>query len=319
VLRVLIYVALGAVVVPGCAGQQRNLVRQNKLLQGQVSRLRADARGDRVKMRDLRNENFLLKDRLDTARIERDRIGVPTLPVETLTPEPKREQAATEPKRAHPDYQVVGVDRNGAEIVYMGEATKNTSIRPKLIRSGSSGSSASARNDNRRLAPIPKVDDRLPVSKSIPTIDNQMRKASASSSGRRVTGGDARADYHRYYAALRAGNHAYAITGFRNFIKRYPHHDYTDNAQYWLGEAFYDRKDYEKALVEFRRVVVRYPRGNKVPDALLKIGYCYVSLKQVDRARATFKQILTVYPKGRAAELATEQLAKLAKLQAKAN
>ena len=120
---------------------------------------------------------------------------------------------------------------------------------------------------------------------------------------------------HRSYTALRAGNHAYAITGFRNFIKRYPRHDYADNAQYWLGEAFYDRKDYDKALAEFRRVVTRYPRGNKVPDALLKIGYSYTSLKQLSKARSAFKQIVTVYPKGRPAELASAQLAKLSKTQ----
>lgn len=296
-------------------------MQQNRLLERQLAQLRAEARQNRNVIRDLKNENFVLKDRIETAKVERDRIGIPRLPVETR--EPAVAAAPVKPKR--PGYEVVGVDRNGAEIVYVGDAAKNESIRPRLIASGRSETSSSSSDrsstssssgateytrDGRPLAPVPTVDERLPVSKSIPTIANQLRKAAPTSV---PAGGiaDPQADYRRYYAALRAGNHAYAITGFRNFIKRYPDHDYADNAQYWLGEAFYDRKDYAAALVEFRRVVARYPRGNKVPDALLKIGYCYTSLKEPAKARAALQQIITVYPKGRAAELANTQLAKL--------
>ncbi len=301
--RLYLYVALIAVAAPGCAGSQHNAKQQNLLLQAQVSQLRAQSRRDRMKLRDLKNENFVLKDRIDSAKVERTRIGIPTLPVETRTPEPGTTTAAKTSKR--PGYEVVGVDRNGAEIVYMGAAAKNESIRPKITMSGTPNRTRSGR----RLAPVPVVTDRLPVSKSIPTIHNQLSKTVPSVPG--SVGADPQADYRRYYAALRAGNHAYAITGFRNFIKRYPSHDYADNAQYWLGEAYYDRKDYEKALVEFRRVVTRYPRGNKVPAALLKIGYCYTSLKQPSKARQAFTQLKTVYPKGRPAELASAQLAKL--------
>jgi len=282
-------------------------MQKNRLLSAQVAQLRAEARADRNKLRDLRNENFLLKDRIDTAKVERTRIGIPKLPVETRRPDPTTTTTAAA-NNSRPGYQVVGVDRHGSEIVYVGAASRNDSIRPKITGHGSPERTRSGR----RLESVPVVTDRLPVSKSIPTIQNQLNKTTT-----RVTGpvSDPQTDYQRYYRALRAGNHAYAITGFRNFIKRYPRHDYADNAQYWLGEAFYDRKDYDKALSEFRRVVTRYPRGNKVPDALLKIGLTYTSLKQPAKARSTFKQIVTVYPKGRPAELASAQLAKLSKTQ----
>ena len=115
----------------------------------------------------------------------------------------------------------------------------------------------------------------------------------------------------RYYEALRAGNHAYAVTGFRNFVERFPGHDFADNAQYWLGEAFYDQKDYKSALVEFRKVVDNHPQGNKVPDALLKVGYCYSQLAEVDKAKQVWQQVLQVYPKSNPAALAATKLSEL--------
>ena len=123
--------------------------------------------------------------------------------------------------------------------------------------------------------------------------------------------GDPRAEYQRYYEALRAGNHSYAVTGFRNFVERFPGHDFADNAQYWLGEAFYDQKRYKSALVEFRKVVDNHPQGNKVPDALLKLGYCYSQLGEVDKAKQVWQQVLQVYPKSNPAALAATKLSEL--------
>src|SRR6185503_10670945 len=77
--------------------------------------------------------------------------------------------------------------------------------------------------------------------------------------------------YRRSLEALRGGRHADAETGFREFLRLFPGHDFADNAQYWLAECSYDQKDYPTALREFRRVQEKYPQGNKVPDALLKV------------------------------------------------
>ena len=97
----------------------------------------------------------------------------------------------------------------------------------------------------------------------------------------------------------------------REFLKKYPDSSLADNAQYWLGEAYYDQRNYEQALTEFRRVVKRYPSGNKAPDALLKIGYCYAKLGDVAAARDVLAQVVEVYPKTAAARLATKRLEEL--------
>jgi tol-pal system protein YbgF len=120
--------------------------------------------------------------------------------------------------------------------------------------------------------------------------------------------GDARASYQRAVAALRAGQHDDAALALRAFVQRYPGHDLADNAQYWLGEAFYDRKDFTRALAEFRATVDRFPGGNKVPDAMLKMGYCYLAMGQDDKARFTLQQVVAIYPGGEPALLAQQRL-----------
>jgi tol-pal system protein YbgF len=125
----------------------------------------------------------------------------------------------------------------------------------------------------------------------------------------RSDGSDAAGEEYRAAVELvKAGKTTDAVTALRAFLKNYPRHEYADNAQYWLGEAFYAQKDYPRALSEFRRVVEVYPRGNKVPDALLKVGYCYQAMGQGDKARAVLEQVVNIYPRSEPATLAAKRL-----------
>ena len=94
-------------------------------------------------------------------------------------------------------------------------------------------------------------------------------------------------------------------------MRRFPHHDYADNAQYWLGECFYDQKRYDKAAPEFRAVVQRWPTGNKAPDALVKLGFSLLALGEIDKGHSTLREVPTAYPRTEAARLASERLAQL--------
>ena len=44
------------------------------------------------------------------------------------------------------------------------------------------------------------------------------------------------------------------------------------NAQYWLGETYYVRKDYENAATAFALGYQKYPKSAKAADDLLKLG-----------------------------------------------
>ncbi|MDP2970605.1 MAG: outer membrane protein assembly factor BamD, partial [Deltaproteobacteria bacterium] len=59
---------------------------------------------------------------------------------------------------------------------------------------------------------------------------------------------------------------------FEAFLKQYPNMELSDNAQFWIGETYFLKKDFEKAILEYEKVIVKYPEGDKVSSALLKQG-----------------------------------------------
>lgn len=95
-----------------------------------------------------------------------------------------------------------------------------------------------------------------------------------------------------------------AVLEFMDFIAKYPKHQLTANAQYWIGEAYYAQRDYQQALVEFQKMVAQYAKGSKAPDALLKIGLCYRALYDPARAQEIWAQLLQEHPGSEAARKA---------------
>lgn len=117
--------------------------------------------------------------------------------------------------------------------------------------------------------------------------------------------------YNRAFESLKAGEYGSAITQFRDFMTVYPTSGLLENAQYWIGEAFYVTRDYDQALAAFRAVGERWPNSQKAADALLKTGYTQFEQKQLGAARATLQQVQQRYPGSEAARLAGERLARL--------
>lgn len=288
--------------------------------------MRAESHADKSTIRDLQNQVFVLKDKLETAEVAAGRAPgqVPRLPVEVLGP--AAPGAAKDPPPGDSDLselgdgaRVVGMTDDGTEIVYVGDAAAGKAAPPADPDPDPSGTTDApprprAIRTPPHLEPVPTTSDRLAVDREVPKVSAVAAHAPRPAPRPdRPDPRDPRAEYQAAVDALKQGDHAAAIAGLREFVRRYPDHDYADNAQYWLGEAYYDQKDYKRALEEFRKTVERYPRGNKVPDALLKVGFCYAALGQIDQARATLEQVVSVYPKSAPAELAASRLDTLGK------
>jgi tol-pal system protein YbgF len=118
--------------------------------------------------------------------------------------------------------------------------------------------------------------------------------------------------YTQAFDALKAGSYSVAITGFKDFLGTYPASPLAENAQYWLGEAYYVNHDYEAAAAAFRVVLKKWPDSRKAPDALLKLGYTQYAQKQYAAARATLTEVTRKYPGSDSAKLAAERLRRVA-------
>jgi tol-pal system protein YbgF len=119
------------------------------------------------------------------------------------------------------------------------------------------------------------------------------------------------AAYVQAFGALKSQNYAASIAGFKQYLATYPTSDLADNAQYWLGEAYYVTRDYDNAAVAFRTVGERWPNSRKAPDALVKLGFTQFELKNYSQARATLTLVTQRYPDTEAAHLAADRLKRL--------
>jgi tol-pal system protein YbgF len=86
-----------------------------------------------------------------------------------------------------------------------------------------------------------------------------------------------------------------AIASFQELIEINPRHSLADNAQWWIGEAYYAQGEYQKALEAFQQVF-DLGDGNKSAYAQLRLGYCYFHLEQKEAARTAFQKVIACYP-----------------------
>jgi tol-pal system protein YbgF len=123
--------------------------------------------------------------------------------------------------------------------------------------------------------------------------------------------GEDKTSYQAAFNLLKDGQYDHAIVAFQKFLVTYPDSSLADNAQYWLGEAYYVNKAYPEAEAAFQRVVDKYPQSRKLGDALLKIGFCRYEMKQWQSAREVLGQVLARFTDTPAARLAQQRLDKM--------
>ncbi len=117
--------------------------------------------------------------------------------------------------------------------------------------------------------------------------------------------------YQVAFNLLKAGQYEKAIGAFQSFLASYPSGNFTDNAQYWLGEANYVTRRFEVAEREFRKVLKRHPDSSKSADAMLKLGYTYYELSNWESARKTLENVITRFPNTTVGRLAENRLQKM--------
>lgn len=117
--------------------------------------------------------------------------------------------------------------------------------------------------------------------------------------------------YNAAFELIQARRYDEASDAFREFLSTHAASPLVDNAQYWLAETYYVRRQFAEALPEFQKVIESYPQSAKLPDALLKVGYCNHELQQFDAAREALEQVTRMYPDTTAARLATQRLQRI--------
>jgi len=124
-----------------------------------------------------------------------------------------------------------------------------------------------------------------------------------------------RAQYQQAFKLLKQSRYEQAIKAFREFLFVNPRSEYSDNAQYWLGEAYYVTRQFEQALLEYNKLLTNYPDSKKLTHSLLKIGFCYYEMGEMEEALNRLENLKQQHPGTTAARLADERLKKIVRVE----
>src|SRR5438874_5173624 len=120
-----------ALALAACAGPATQLRRDNVALDRELQDARSELRKERRKNEDLSTENLVLRDQLGTATAD----GVPKLPVEVMQPDappaadpPPSSSSSDDVSDLGEGAKVVGVEDDGTQIVYVGDAASGKSV-----------------------------------------------------------------------------------------------------------------------------------------------------------------------------------------------
>lgn len=129
-----------------------------------------------------------------------------------------------------------------------------------------------------------------------------------------VTTVDPGAENHTYDAAQgqrRIGNYQGAIVAFQNFIKQYPKSNLAPRAQYWIGDSYFNLRDFKLAIASQQTLIRTYPDSPSVPDAMLNIASSQIEMGEAIAGRRTLEDLVAKYPVSDAADKAKRRLAAL--------
>ncbi|MFZ5862803.1 MAG: tol-pal system protein YbgF [Nitrospirota bacterium] len=117
--------------------------------------------------------------------------------------------------------------------------------------------------------------------------------------------------YNLAYNDFIKGSYDLAIQGFQTFLKQYPTSILVPHAVYWLGESYYQTKQYPQSVEQYERLITQFPKNEKLVGALLKQGFAFAAIGDKNKARAALKRVLEEFPRASEANLAKEKLAEL--------
>ncbi|MBN2035819.1 MAG: tetratricopeptide repeat protein [Chitinispirillaceae bacterium] len=100
-----------------------------------------------------------------------------------------------------------------------------------------------------------------------------------------------------------AGRFDIAISGFQDVASRFPETDEGKEAQFWISECHYAKRDYGEAEKGYLLYIKQNPEGPKICVALYKLGLTYDKQKKRKSKELVWKKLLDKCPDSEEAKL----------------
>jgi len=158
-----------------------------------------------------------------------------------------------------------------------------------------------------RVKPLDSKIDQVALRQS--ALEKSIREGEKETSSEKKTSPTTAAIlYKEAYEAYQKGDLEGSRRKFESFLGQYPNTELSDNAQFWVGEIYFQKKDYERSILEYEKVVTKYPEGDKVPAALLKQALAFSELGDKTNARNLLRRVVERYPTSDQADMAKKRL-----------
>jgi len=117
-----------------------------------------------------------------------------------------------------------------------------------------------------------------------------------------------------YQSGLRdysAGHYDLAVQEFQQYVQYYGNTDLASNAQFYIGDSYYNERKYDQAIDEYNKCLERYPNGNKLPAAQLKKAYALIAEGKQQAGARELRSLISRFPHSHEADLARQRLRRL--------
>ena len=114
--------------------------------------------------------------------------------------------------------------------------------------------------------------------------------------------------YQNAYSDFSMGKYDLAYKGFQSFLDKYTNAELAHLEQFYMGECFYSRSMWDKAIEEYRKIEQTHKRSELVAAARLKIALCYELLGRKGEAMNVFSSIVKDFPQSSEAFTAKEKI-----------
>lgn len=145
---------------------------------------------------------------------------------------------------------------------------------------------------------------------SLPELPPSMPGSMPSSMPTVATSGEFSADYTAALERFFAKEYDGVISVMTTLIQKEPQNSLAGNCQYWIGEAYNGKRDYQNAIAAFEKVL-NYQNSPKIDDTLIMLGKCNLNVGDKENARKYLTLLLQEHPDSEYIARAEEYLGKL--------
>ena len=101
------------------------------------------------------------------------------------------------------------------------------------------------------------------------------------------------------------------LLALADMSRRNPRDALAPNAQYWIGDAWFNLRDFRAASSAQQSLITTYPDSPKVPDAMLNLSSSQIALGDSAAAKKTLEELVNRFPQTDAAEKGRQRLARM--------